>query len=224
MLCCGSCVYNFCRCVVIRTGGVTFVHYFVDLLFPVLDVLRLSVRHAAVNQYLCGKNRSSEYIDLLLQQVSCYQYPANQMLALRSLCNTFLHILGKSLMITNSDRVLSLLPPCVAKANKNVQIAASSLMLNFSVISFKSKDKEVAKACIETCAELCVLLTDIEAFFRVLVCIGTLLSVEGIESFPDNILGFVQKCRDVKEPVKVSDCALYVSQLLSLGTDVTKCL
>ena len=65
-----------------------------EQVFPCLDLLRLALVNAAVSDQLLSKH-SEELLDLLLQNLSPNDKPANQMLALRSLANLFVSEKGE---------------------------------------------------------------------------------------------------------------------------------
>ena len=60
--------------------------------------------------------------------------------------------------------------------NKNIQIAVSTLVLNYSIASTKFiVDVELQKQCTTLTSLLIVSLTDPEAKYRTLIALGTLL-------------------------------------------------
>ena len=103
-----------------------------------------------------------------------------QMLALRTLSNMFTTTKSEQLLRTYRDSVLTrifekLFP--IADDNKNIQIAASTLALNYSVSIHRQMDDE---AQVQLLSALCInfftFMGDWEARFRTLVATGTLLT------------------------------------------------
>ena len=81
---------------------------------------------------------------------------------------------------------------------KNIQIAVSTLVLNYSIASTNFiVDAELQEQCITLTSLLIVSLTDPEAKYRTLIALGTLL-----EASSSNIIS--AKSMDMKESVKSS--------------------
>ena len=147
--------------------------------FPALDVLRLTVLNERVASNFMFKDDSiiDKLLSLLLANLSGKVSDNCQLLAVRTLCNLFKTNRGLALLSPRLEtiwpRVMQLLP----KENKNVQIAISTLALNFSV-AFRSLPDSTAEAQLITSIGMVLLetMTDSEAKFRCLVSLGTLLS------------------------------------------------
>jgi len=179
-----------------------------DYVFPLIDILRIVVLNRDVTSYLC-KYQNTSYLNSMQAQPNTnnyfktifnfvsQDYPVNTMLALRVISNLF-SSLGSlrenqklaALLLNERIFVFSKLGSWFGSENKSVQIALSTVLLNYAVLLNKMANfnekfgssglTEMAKEFVEylNSPELCgnVANWDNEAVFRVLVCMGTLLS------------------------------------------------
>uniref|UniRef100_A0A3Q2PZN1 Phospholipase A2-activating protein n=1 Tax=Fundulus heteroclitus TaxID=8078 RepID=A0A3Q2PZN1_FUNHE len=120
-------------------------HWPEDIVFPVLDILRLAVRHPQVNESLCGEAEGVQLCNHLLSLMRPEGRPANQLLALRTLCNCFSGRHGRALLMAQRETVLSRAADLVAVYNKNIHIALATLVLNYAGCLHSQPDLE-AKA------------------------------------------------------------------------------
>ena len=182
-----------------------------DIVFPALDVLRLSVRHQKVNEHFCSSADGAQFLRHMLKFLANTQPPANQMLALRTLANVFNCAPGEQLMKTHKDDVLPTIVDVAGGAfNKNIQIACTTLMLNYAVAYHGSPDVETKCQLLSGSGEISARVTDSEAHFRLLVGIGTILDkdhncTEIAKSMEMQL--YVTKCAAIFDPKKVSECA-----------------
>ena len=182
-----------------------------DIAFPAIDILRLSIRHPAINQHFCNSKDGEEFVRHVLKFLSNAQPAANQMLALRTLVNVFNQTAGEHLMKSYKDDILSsVVNTCAGVFNKNIQIACTSLMLNYAVTYRASGDVETKCQLLSASGEISGKLTDPEAHYRLLVCIGTLLHrdancTEIAKSMEMQL--YTTKCAAIFDPKKVSECA-----------------
>ncbi|XP_063043618.1 phospholipase A-2-activating protein [Engraulis encrasicolus] len=195
-------------------------HWPEDIVFPVLDILRLAVRHPEVNSRLCSGTGGVSLCNHLLSLMSPGGRPANQMLALRTLCNCFSAAAGRALLLAQREAVLSHASDLRAASNKNVHVALATLVLNYagallgraagSELEGKAQCLSVASAALE-----CV--TDREAVFRLLVALGTTVAGDGTAKELARSLGVasqIHKYAGVTEPAKVGECCrLLLNQL-----------
>jgi hypothetical protein len=161
-----------------------------------------------VTSYLC-KYQNTSYLSNLQAQPNTnnyfktifnfvnQDYPVNTMLALRVISNLFSSLSSPkenqkltALMLNERLFLLGKLAGLFSTENKSVQIALSTVLLNYAVLVNKManfSDKfssgnltELGKEFVEylSSPELCECITnwDNEAIFRVLVCVGTVLS------------------------------------------------
>ncbi len=186
-------------------------------MFPALDILRLAVRIEAVNQHFFSANDGQGFLEHLMVNVSPTSKPANQMLAIRTLANSFKHSPGEQLLLANRDQIIAALVMCKDTTNKNVHAAINTLLLNYAIAFRKNSDVEAKCQCLSAVATVCDGQTDPEAIFRLLVCIGTL--VQGDENSIAlakslDLFHFVTKARGMSDPAKVGECARFLSAIL----------
>ena len=184
-----------------------------------LDVLRLSLRHKDVCEHFCAGMDGSQFVVHLLKFVSVENPAANQMLALRSLANIFSFAPGEALMKTVKGDVLSAITQAGSGPfNKHIQIAVSTVLLNYGVAYLQSSDIETKSHILSECGVVSSQLNDPEAHFRLLIAIGTLLDqdanlIEIAKSMEMSI--YVTRCRAIFDPKKVSECAEVLARILS---------
>ncbi|KAF4794826.1 Phospholipase A-2-activating protein [Turdus rufiventris] len=103
-----------------------------DIVFPALDILRLSVRHPTVNENFCSEKEHVQFIILLLKFLNPKGKQANQLLALRALCNCFVSHAGQKLMMEQRDEIMTQAIETKSGNNKNIHIALATLTLNYA--------------------------------------------------------------------------------------------
>jgi len=190
-------------------------------IFPVLDLVRAVLLCPATQDLLLEKDILDKVFSACLQQVDKEAPAPAQMLALRTLSNMFATMKGELLLRTYRDSVLTrifekLFP--IADDNKNIQIAAATLALNYSVSIHRQMDDE---AQVQLLSALCInfftFMSDWEARFRTLVATGTMLtsSPEALDyartlEAKDGARGW----RILEGPTKVSECASFIEAML----------
>ncbi|XP_039260144.2 phospholipase A-2-activating protein-like [Styela clava] len=181
-------------------------------MFPALDILRLTcLRQEESCRILCtGANdedvRPQKLLEMLCLLISATgnekHVNANRLLSLRTLCNLFESPDGSAFLTAGYKDIFQALSAGFTSGldenkapfygNKNVQIAAATLLLNFAVLVSNSSTKNkklspiVEKLCDavrSSCVEIAIVhlvagehTSDPEAIFRYLVCLGTLLT------------------------------------------------
>ncbi|XP_020365770.2 phospholipase A-2-activating protein isoform X2 [Rhincodon typus] len=189
-----------------------------DIVFPVLDILRLAMRHPAVNEHFCSGNYSTQFSNYLLNKINLQGKPANQMLILRTVCNCFSsQSYGSKLMMSLRETILSQAIEMKATSNKNVHIALSTLILNYAVNLHTGSDIEGKANCLSTISAAMEALQDYEAIFRLLVALGTIISDDPNALQLAQSLGVdsqIRKYSSVSDPVKVGDCCRFVLKML----------
>eukprot|EP00092_Neocalanus_flemingeri_P037378 GFUD01040702.1.p1 GENE.GFUD01040702.1~~GFUD01040702.1.p1 ORF type:complete len:806 (-),score=248.04 GFUD01040702.1:260-2677(-) len=189
--------------------------------FPALDLLRASLLNPASQAILIEKSSLDQIFSSCLKHVDKTSPPPCQMLALRALTNLFSCQQGEDLLRTYREsvvaRVFEQLFPIVGD-NKNIQIAAATLLLNYSVSLTKKFDDETQVQLLSALSiNFLTFITDWEARFRTVVAIGTLLttSPEAVEyaktlETKDAVRGW----RLLEGPAKVSECAQFIENML----------
>ncbi|NXD16823.1 PLAP protein, partial [Nothocercus nigrocapillus] len=188
-----------------------------DIVFPALDILRLSIRHPAVNENFCSEKDHVQFIILLLKFLNPKGKQANQLLALRALCNCFVSQAGQKLMMQQRDEIMTQAIELKAGSNKNVHIALATLTLNYAVCLHKVSNIEGKAQCLSVISTVMEVVQDLEAVFRLLVALGTLISGDTNAVQLAKSLGVdsqIKKYASVSEPTKVSECCRFVLNLL----------
>lgn len=154
---------------------VFFLHAFpTDRLFPALDILRFTMLNKYVSSYMSTSEEGRRFIDYISSILSSTSTPPkNQLLVLRALCNTFQHAPGERLLLSNYDRLASYFLNLKSDSEPHIQIAQSSLLLNFVIAFCRANDTDGKMQCLAGAVTLSQSFTDSEASFRLLVAIGT---------------------------------------------------
>ena len=192
-----------------------FLLFLSDFVFPALDILRLCIKQRETNQAFCAS-------DNILEDMFSYWSPessaANQILSLKVVCNMFAQPIGCKLVMDNRDRIIEKAMTCKSSRNKNVQVAMTTLFLNFSIGLFGSLNLEGKSQCLSAAATMLETGLDPEASFRCLVAMGTLIHKDesllnlAISLNVPAMVGSLINAQDVK---KLSECASLLSQLFT---------
>ncbi|NXK00091.1 PLAP protein, partial [Corythaixoides concolor] len=188
-----------------------------DIVFPALDILRLSVRHPTVNENFCSEKDHIQFIILLLKFLNPNGKQANQLLALRTLCNCFVRQAGQKLMMEQRDEIMTQAIEMKSGNNKNIHIALATLTLNYAVCLHKVNNIEGKAQCLSVISTVMEVVQDLEAIFRLLVALGTLISDDTNAVQLAKSLGVdsqIKKYASVSEPAKVKECCRFVLNLL----------
>lgn len=188
-------------------------HWPEDIVFPVLDILRLAVRHPLVNEHLCGEADGVQLCNHLLSLMRPQGRPANQMLALRTLCNCFTGRQGRTLLMAQRDAVLSHAADLSSVCNKNIHIALATLVLNYAGCVHGQPDLEAKAQCLSVASSALESVQDKEAVFRLLVALGTTVASDQTAQDLARSLGVtsqITKYTAVSDPGKVGECCQLV--------------
>ncbi|KAM9251243.1 phospholipase A-2-activating protein [Cariama cristata] len=188
-----------------------------DIVFPALDILRLSVRHPTVNENFCSEKGHVEFIILLFKFLNPESKQANQLLALRTLCNCFVSQAGQKLMMAQRDEIMTQAIEMKSGSNKNIHIALATLTLNYAVCLHKVDNIEGKAQCLSVISTVMEVVQDLEAIFRLLVALGTLITDDTNAVQLAKSLGVdsqIKKYASVSEPAKVKECCRFVLNLL----------
>ena len=189
--------------------------------FPALDILRSSLLNSGAVSLITEKSSLDQVFSSCLRHVASSSPAPAQMLSLRCLTNLFHCEAGHQLMRTYRDSVVSrvmekLFP--VPEDNKNIQIAAATLMLNYAVsVNQKFDDETQVQLLSVLSINFLTFITDWEARFRVLVGVGTLLasSPEAVEYGKTlELSDGVRSWRMLEGSAKVSECAQFIESIL----------
>ncbi|NP_001411766.1 phospholipase A-2-activating protein isoform 4 [Mus musculus] len=187
-----------------------------DIVFPALDILRLSIKHPNVNENFCNE-KGDQFSSHLINLLNPKGKPANQLLALRTFCNCFVSQAGQKLMMSQRESLMSHAIELKSGSNKNIHIALATLTLNYSVCFHKDHNIEGKAQCLSVISTILEVVQDLEATFRLLVALGTLISDDSNAIQLAKSLGVdsqIKKYVSVSEPAKVSECCRLVLHLL----------
>lgn len=192
-----------------------------EYLLPALDILRLTcLRQESSCKLLCtGISESDERPKDLLEMLCTHIVApdntkpanANRLLSLRTLCNMFKHPDGSAFLLAGYKDIFQALSAGFSNGldeqnesksapyhgNKNVQVAASSVLLNYSVLFSSAQSanlspiiRRLSAVVRSSCVEITIVhlvtgenLSDSEATFRYLVCLGTLIYDDGNDTW-----------------------------------------
>lgn len=146
-----------------------------EIVFPVIDVMRMAVKYQINNTEISLKN-NGDIIKKILDYISpTCNIPNNTLVALRFLCNLFVHPTGEQLIYENRIDILENITS-LKIGNKNAQIATATLLLNIVVLCLKRNDEIGVLILASVIPDRIVSFNDPEAQFRGYVGLGTLLS------------------------------------------------
>ncbi|XP_073907786.1 phospholipase A-2-activating protein isoform X3 [Castor canadensis] len=193
------------------------IHWPEDIVFPALDVLRLSIKHPNVNENFCNEKEGAQFSSHLMNLLNPKGKPANQLLALRTFCNCFVGQAGQKLMMSQRESLMSHAIELKSGSNKNIHVALATLTLNYSVCFHKDHNIEGKAQCLSVISTILEVVQDLEAVFRLLVALGTLISDDSNAVQLAKSLGVdsqIKKYASVSEPAKVSECCRLILNLL----------
>ncbi|CAN6459831.1 unnamed protein product [Victoria cruziana] len=152
----------------------------ITMLFPVIDIMRMFVLHPDGARLL---HKYSEGHDVLIKMVqkATQDLPltANLLTGARAVVNLFKHSYFHKWLHLYYSEILDRFSSCCTSTNKNVQLAYSTLLLNFAVLLIQEKDQEGQAQVLSAALEIAEDNQDPDAKFRALVAIGSLM-LEGL--------------------------------------------
>lgn len=95
-----------------------------DIVFPALDIARLTVLHKEVNDQLC----TEELLPVIRRHIKSDAVSSNQMLTFRLLANMFQHEKGEKLCLDHRDEMFGLLLNLQSFGNKNNQVCHKAII------------------------------------------------------------------------------------------------
>ncbi|KAJ8972552.1 hypothetical protein NQ314_000139 [Rhamnusium bicolor] len=145
-----------------------------DIIFPVLDVVRLAVRDKTNNEVISTMNNG-----IIIEKIKNYigescKVVNNMIVSLRTICNLCLHECGEALIYNNRFDILESYTS-LGYLNKNCQIALSTSLLNLTILTIKKNDDIGFSILAQVLPDILTKLSDPESQFRLYVAIGTLI-------------------------------------------------
>lgn len=120
-------------------------------------------------------------------------------------------------MMEQRDEIMTQAIETKSGNNKNIHIALATLTLNYAVCLHKINNVEGKAQCLSVISTVMEVVQDLEAIFRLLVALGTLISDDTNAVQLAKSLGVdsqVKKYASVSEPAKVKECCRFVLSLL----------
>ncbi|KAK0062786.1 phospholipase A-2-activating protein [Biomphalaria pfeifferi] len=185
-----------------------------ELVFPALDILRLSVKNSSICSTFCS---NPNFVDLLCQHASQGNSQACRMLAMRTLANLFRHPDGAAMNIQEIDAIMQSVINGKDLTIKNGQVAVTTVLLNYCIKLSGLDDLESKSKCLQAAGELLSAQLEPEASYRVLVGIGTLVHTDnGCKALSHSIdLLLVLTKFTNSDTSKLAECAKLLLQTLA---------
>ncbi|RDW62277.1 phospholipase A-2-activating protein-like protein [Coleophoma cylindrospora] len=147
---------------------------------PGLDLLRLLAIAPQTATYT--HPQAGNVVDLLVASVTETSPPAenNVMMAVRAFANLFESSEGRTLAISDFDKIQGLTSSAVGTSNRNLAVAATTVYINYAVL-LKTEEEissfEQALALLDTLSKILTTQKDSEVIYRALVATGTLITI-----------------------------------------------
>ncbi|XP_062142543.1 phospholipase A-2-activating protein [Drosophila sulfurigaster albostrigata] len=139
------------------------------MLFPVLDILRLAVRHEAAFSLLQNSHNILSHIVPQLNAAA-----ANQLMVCRCLANALTHAAGRQHIQAQLPQLVELVAG-IRAGSPNLQIAIATFYLNVTIAQTQSvASSEVCHLVTSGVLELLKWAKDLEAWYRAMQAIGNL--------------------------------------------------
>lgn len=147
-------------------------------LFAVIDILRMIVLHpdGAAKLVKCINDGNDALLKIIKKATSSPVIPANLLTSLRAVTNLFKNPSFHQWLHHHRSEILDAFSGCYTSSNKNVQLAYSTLILNFAVLLIEKKDEEGQAHVLSAALEIAEAENlDVDSKFRALVAIGSLM-------------------------------------------------
>uniref|UniRef100_A0A0P4WEV7 Phospholipase A-2-activating protein n=1 Tax=Scylla olivacea TaxID=85551 RepID=A0A0P4WEV7_SCYOL len=189
----------------------------VEHVWPALDVLRLALLSEQMQNAWLVDGRSEALVAHLISLVRPPSPPNAQLMALRCFANLGAFQPGRSVLMKMWEQVVSVTVEISPYKNKNLEIAAATVLLNYSVILGTNDNFDKKCQVLSGAGTVAMSVNDSEAQFRSLVALGTLLYNCGqCRSLAGSLdlKPVVQTLSTVTSPAKVGECAGHILRLL----------
>jgi len=198
-----------------------------DKLFPVIDLWRLFLLHPQSGDLFKGSDRGAGMISKVLALLSSDINGPLGLCASRWFANTSLYQTNRYAVFDKKAAVMKAIEPALKSTNKNVRLAATTVLLNFAIIlhevSFPPKPWDAAFAMEVT--RLALLFLDVaapddnDAVQRTVLALGSLLPRDiangGAIKEKLKAAGMITKLVDLEKKV-TSNVASEMRRMLSL--------
>ncbi|XP_067931333.1 phospholipase A-2-activating protein-like [Watersipora subatra] len=189
-----------------------------DQVFPCIDVARVALRNPTINEHFCNDKRGPEFLAHLVKFLDSQQLIINQTLSLRAIANMMSQNSGKDLLLSNYENLVPLVLVCIKCTDKNLQIAASTVLMNIAILLRTTENTEIKSQLLSALLTAAADVTHDEANFRICTALGTLLWKDEactaiLQSL--NAMAVIQKWTRKSDMEKLEKCAKHVAELLS---------
>ncbi|GAB2222528.1 hypothetical protein Drorol1_Dr00016646 [Drosera rotundifolia] len=181
-----------------------------SMIFPVIDMLRMMVLHPDGADKLVKHVDGNGALVVMIKKVTASPaIPANILTSLRLLVNLFKDSRFHQWLLYNRIEILDAFSSCSTSSNKNVQLAHSTLILNYSVMLIEKKDEEGQSQVLSAALEVAELENiDLDSKFRALVAIGSLMLEGSVKKVAvDFDVESVAKAARTSKEAKVAEVA-----------------
>ncbi|ERN17592.1 phospholipase A-2-activating protein isoform X2 [Amborella trichopoda] len=150
----------------------------IPMLFPVIDLVKMIVLHPQGATLLMRYTEDGNDVlaETFRKATTSPAQLGNQLTSIRTVVNLFKSSGFHNWLQHHRDEILDLFSPCCNSSNKSLQLAYSTLLLNYTVLLNEKKDvdgqAQVLSAALEMAEDEKL---DPDARFRVLVAIGSLM-------------------------------------------------
>lgn len=149
-----------------------------SMVFPVIDILRMIVLHPDGATKLVRRinGGNDALLEMIKKATSSPVIPANALTSLRTVTNLFKNPCFHQWLHCHRSEILDAFSGCYTSTNKNVQLAYSTLILNFAVLLIEKRDEEGQSQVLSAALEIAEGENlDADSKFRALVAIGSLM-------------------------------------------------
>lgn len=206
-----------------------------QFLFPVMDLWRLWTLHPTSSDFFKGSDRGAPMIAKVCRNLTPDAPDPLTMCTLRYIANLFVFQTNRTACYTRRDMILKGVAPTLQSANKNIRLAAATVLLNFAIVLHEQsypistgvgkREMPWEAGCAMDIAKLAFRFLetsgpeDGDAQQRAALCIGTLLPRDiekggGAIAAACKEAGFIAKLEPIKEKV-TPKCIEELKKLLS---------
>ncbi|KAK9001372.1 hypothetical protein V6N11_083157 [Hibiscus sabdariffa] len=150
------------------------------MIFPVIDIVRMIVLHPDGATVLLRHVEVNDVVMEMITKVTTEPaIPANLLTSIRAVTNFFKNSSYYGWLQKHRSDILDAFSSCLASPNKNLQLAYSTLILNYSVLLIERKDEEGQSHVLSAALEIAEQENlEVDSRFRALVAIGSLMHEE----------------------------------------------
>ncbi|MBA0666741.1 hypothetical protein Goklo_003112 [Gossypium klotzschianum] len=180
----------------------------VAMIFPVIDMLRMTILHPDGATVLLRHVEVNDVVmEMIMKATTDPALPANLLTSIRAVTNFFKNSSYYGWLQKHRSDILDAFSSCLASPNKNLQLAYSTLILNYAVLLIEKKDEEGQSHVLSAALEIAEQETlEIDSRFRALVAIGSLM-LEGLvkKLAMDFDVGNIAKAAKASKEAKIAE-------------------